>query len=322
MTTELAAEFWLSEYLTPWDTYAHGVKDVLLHQHTQFQEVWIIETGFGDKALILDGKWQSCTADEFIYHETLVHPAIALAHRHLAAINQTPRSVLVLGGAEGATIREVLRWRTIEQVVMVDIDGELVSACQQYLPEMHQNSFDDPRVQVVIEDALQFLDRTPQQWDVIVSDLTDPIESGPAYPLFTLEHYQQIRHALAPTGVFALQAGSLILSELPIHACLSRTVRSVFPHVHTCSCFAPSYGFPLAFLLASPLPFDTQPDPVESDRLFAQHLTSNLRLIDGMGLLGALQMPLYLREAIAAETQIYTMVQPPKIMGRGQKQND
>ena len=74
-----------------------------------------------------------------------------------------PRKVLVLGGGEGATIREILRWKSVEQVMMVDIDGEVVEACRQHLPEMHQNAFDDPRTQLVIGDALLVLDNMEQQ---------------------------------------------------------------------------------------------------------------------------------------------------------------
>ena len=72
----LRADFWLTEYITPWDIYSHGVTRVLLHKQTPYQEIYVVETGSYGKALILDGKWQSCTQDEFLYHEALVHPAM------------------------------------------------------------------------------------------------------------------------------------------------------------------------------------------------------------------------------------------------------
>ena len=93
----------------------------------QFQNVAIIDTEKFGKMLVLDGDTQSAQHDEYIYHEALVHPALSL-HRN-------PRHVLVIGGGEGATIREVLRHPTVERVIMIDIDGELVEQCKLLLPE-------------------------------------------------------------------------------------------------------------------------------------------------------------------------------------------
>ena len=93
--------FWLNEQNGPWDVYGHGVRRVLAHQVTPFQEMLIVESGSYGRALVLDGKWQSSEGDEFLYHEPLVHPPM-LHHGN-------PRRVLVLGGGEGATLREVLR---------------------------------------------------------------------------------------------------------------------------------------------------------------------------------------------------------------------
>ena len=129
---EVRADVWISEYITPWDIYQHGVNRILASKRTNFQEMQIVETGAYGKALVLDGKWQSCTGDEFLYHEPLVHPAM-IAHGN-------PKRVLILGGGEGATAREVLRWKCVERAVMVDIDGEVVAACREHLPEMHQGA--------------------------------------------------------------------------------------------------------------------------------------------------------------------------------------
>jgi spermidine synthase len=305
----LKADFWLSEYITPWDLYAHGVTKILAHCTTPYQEMYVVETGAYGKALVLDGKWQSCTGDEYLYHEGLVHPAM-ISYGN-------PRQVLILGGGEGATVREVLRWQTVERVVMVDIDGEVVEACRRYLPEMHQNAWDDPRVKIVIADALAFIRDTQHQWDVIISDLTDPIESGPAFQLFTQEHYQQVQAALAPDGFLALQAGPTAPAEMHLHTRLVNTVKTVFPHVQSYLCHAMSFGSPLGFILASSQPFSTQPDPNVTDQLLMQKTTGGLRLVDGETLLGMLQTPKHIKDAIARETEIYTLAAPPKPMGKG-----
>lgn len=309
----LNADFWLSEYITPWDLYAHGITRLLAHCKTPFQEMYVVETGAYGKALILDGKWQSCTGDEFLYHEGLVHPAM-IAHG-------APRTVLVLGGAEGATVREVLRWKTVERVMMVDIDGEVVVACRDHLPEMHQNAFDDPRLTVEIADALDVVATTTETWDVIISDLTDPIESGPAFALFTQEHYQQLHNILAPNGFLALQAGPTAPAEQHLHTRLMKTVGSVFAQAQSYLCHAMSFGSPLGFILASPQPFSTRPDPNAVDRLLATSTTDDLRLVDGETLLGMLQTPKHLREAIAQETHLYTLKTPPHPIGKGSMPN-
>ncbi|MGJ3249711.1 MAG: methyltransferase domain-containing protein [Elainellaceae cyanobacterium] len=306
---DVRADFWLSEYITPWDLYAHGIIRILAHRQTPYQDMYVVETGAYGKALVLDGKWQSCTGDEFLYHEGLVHPAM-IFHGH-------PRTVLVLGGGEGATVREVLRWHTVEQVVMVDIDGEVVEACRQHLPEMHQNAFDDPRVEVMIGDALDFIETTQTRWDVIISDLTDPIESGPAFQLFTKEHYQHIQKVLAPDGFLALQAGPTAPAEMHLHTRLANTVRQVFAQAQSYLCHAMSFGSPLGFILASPHEFSTRPDPDAIDRLLADQTTGEFRLMDGATLLGMMQTPKHIQDAIATETQIYTLENPPQPMGRG-----
>jgi spermidine synthase len=303
------ADLWLSEYHTPWDIYAHGLKRVLAYRQTPFQEMYVVETGAYGKGLVLDGKWQSTTGDEFLYHEPLVHPA--------CCFQGGPRQVLILGGGEGATVREALRWNTVEKVVMVDIDGDMVEACKEYLPEMHQGVFDDPRMELVIGDALDFLDQTTTAWDVVISDLTDPIEEGPAFPLFTQEHFQQVQKVLAPGGFYIIQGGSLVPPELSIHARTVNTLKTVFSQVHPAFCYAPTYGVSLGLIISSMQPFNTRPDPDQIDRLLAEKTTGGFRMFDGTAFLGMLQLPLYIREAIAQETEIYTLKSPPKPIGKG-----
>jgi spermidine synthase len=87
--SKVNADLWVSEYITPWDMYVHGVTKVLAYKKTAYQEMYIVETGAYGKGLVLDGKWQSCTGDEFLYHEAFVHPAM-ICH-------SAPRNVLVLG---------------------------------------------------------------------------------------------------------------------------------------------------------------------------------------------------------------------------------
>lgn len=307
--SELKADLWVTEYITPWDIYVHGVTEILAYQKTAFQEMYIVQSGCYGKGLVLDGKWQSSTVDEFLYHEALVHPAL-IAH-------QTPKKVLVLGGGEGATIREVLRWKTVEKVKMVDIDGEVVEACKQYLPEMHGGAFDDNRTELVIGDALDVLDNTEEEWDVVISDLSDPIEEGPSFKLFTKEFFEKVNRVLAPNGKFVLQAGPVAAPYLATHGRLVNTVKTVFPHNLSYTTFVPTYGEPWSLSLSSHTAIDTRPEPTEIDDLLREKTVGELRLIDGITLLGLLQTPAYIRRAIAQYQEIFTLSEPPKFFGKG-----
>jgi spermidine synthase len=306
---DIQADMWLTEVITPWDMYMHGATKVLAYRKTQFQDMYIIESGSFGKALMLDGKWQSSERDEFLYHEGLVHPPLIL--------QGNPKKVLILGGAEGATIREVLRWTGVERIVMVDIDGEVVEACRELLPEMHQGAFDDPRVELIIDDAQKFIETTNEKWDAVISDLSDPIESGPAFALFTQEHYQQVSSILAPGGMFMLHSGPLFLTELYMHARLANTVKSVFTCTQSAMCYATSYGLPLSYIIAANHEFSATPDPTESDRILAEKTTGEFRMMDGRTLLGMLQVPLHIRKLVEAETEVYTLKNLPTPFGRG-----
>jgi spermidine synthase len=307
--TQLNAHIWITEYVSPYDVYHHGVTKVLASNITEFQSMAIVEIENIGKALVLDGKWQSCTWDEFLYHEPLVHPA---------CVNHgNPRKVLVLGAGEGATVREVLKWNTVEKVVMVDIDGEVVEECKKHLPEMHQGAFNDPRTEVVIGDALTYLDNSENEWDVIISDLSDPIEEGPSFMLFTKEYFEKCRRALKPDGYLAVQAGPLAPREMALHVRLVNTVKNVFPHVASYGSHTPSYCSTWGFILASEKDIITKPDPEKIDALLKEKTTGNFKMFDGTTLVNFMHPPKHIRDAIARETRVYTITDPPKFFGKG-----
>lgn len=299
----------MNNYILDWFStssfFCHNLTKMIMSGKTAYQKIQIVETECYGKCLILDNKLQSSTEDEFIYHESLVQPAM---------INHSsPRKVLILGGGEGATLREVLRWKKVEHLVMVDIDGEVVQACRQYLPEMHQGAFDDTRVEVIIDDALNFLKTTHVKWDIIISDLSEPILDGPSYPLFTQEYFQTISGVLNTDGFFVLQAGSVSPIAMEIYVRLVKTLNTVFRHTLPYTSVVSSFGEPWGYILASNQPCNPRPEPEQVDQLLAQNTTGGLRMIDGISLLGMLQLPAYIRQAIAQETTIYTLANPPNI---------
>jgi len=232
---------WFLDRSSPEDLVAYHKQEVLVSGKTGFQEYEIFVSRLWGKVLILDGRVQCAQKDEFIYHEALVHPAL-LAHPE-------PRRVLVVGGGEGATLREVLRHPGLERVVMVDIDRELVEVCRHWLPEFHQGAFADPRGELVYADGRAWLAAQGDgSFDVIILDLPEPLEEGPALGLFTREMYELVRSKLAPGGLAALQSGAAgpwcrLLPDL------HRTLRAVFPKVAVYTAYIPSfmdlYGFHL-----------------------------------------------------------------------------
>jgi spermidine synthase len=310
---ELRADLWLNESLSPWDVYSHGITRVLVHKQTPFQDMLVVETGLYGKGLILDGKWQSSLGDEFLYHESLVHPAM-IAHGD-------PRRVLVLGGGEGATLREIYRWKNVERAVMVEIDGDVVEACRQYLPEMSQGAFEDPRTELIVGDAVRYLCECKEKFDVVISDLSDPIEDGPSFQLFTKEYFEKAKSVLTEGGTFILQSGAFTPVATRQHARLYRTQKAVFANVLSVSQHVPMYAGLWSNTLGSDRPMTNDPDPAAIDRLLADKTGGGFRLIDGAYLRAMLQTPLYMRRAIEAETGVYTLDAPLKFFGHGNAGN-
>src|SRR5205814_1016503 len=128
------------------------------------------------------------------YHECLVQPAMAL-HPH-------PRDILILGGGEGATVREILRHPRVRRVTMVDIDGEVVEFCRTYLARWHQGAFDHAKMRLVIKDAQKFITQTKEKFDIIISDLPTPMKAqDPIAGLYTLAFYRRLATRLNPGGL-------------------------------------------------------------------------------------------------------------------------
>lgn len=159
-------------------------------------DVLIADSPAYQRMLFLDGELQSAAADEHIYHETLVHPAMALAAAR--------RRVLVVGGGEGATVREVNRWSGVERVDWVDYDGELVQLCQLYLA-WAPDVLSHPRVNYMAADIRDAWSQLATEYDVIILDLPDP--DGDTGYLYSDEFWADIKGRLAPGGRLVTHCG-------------------------------------------------------------------------------------------------------------------
>lgn len=201
MLNKFKSRVWFIDRDTENRFICHKLKRYILSTKTRFQKVELVESkGFG-RVVILDNKIQSAEKDEFIYHEALVHPSMIL--------HPMPEKVLILGGGEGATLREVLKHPTVKQVVMIDIDGEFVNLCKKYLSVWHMNSFDDPRVQLIIEDAMNYIKKANTKYDVVIADISDPVENGPAVLIYTQRFYSLVKKTLKKDGIFVTHAADV-----------------------------------------------------------------------------------------------------------------
>ncbi|MEK7777912.1 MAG: polyamine aminopropyltransferase [Chloroflexota bacterium] len=294
---------WYYEYITANLFLASHLSRIIYVGQTRYQRVEIIETVPFGRCLVLDGRTQSSEADEFIYHEALAHPGLTCL--------PNPRSVFIAGGGEGATLREVLSHRTVEQVVMVDLDQEVVQLCQQYLPNHHQGAFHDPRLTLVYDDAARYLETHPEQYDLLVVDIPDPLEGGPAYLMYTREFYRLARQRLNPGGVMVAHAGPC--SPINYHegfTAIHSTVRSIFPTVAPYRAYVPSFGSEWGFLLAGENVEPAALIPQEIDARLAARVTRPLRFYDGITHRSMFALPKYLREALAKEERLITRENP------------
>lgn len=289
---------WFAEGLTPNEFHCHRVKRILHSVRTRYQECVLADTHSFGRCLVLDGETQSTQLDEFIYHEALVHPAMA--------VHPGPRRVLILGGGEGATAREVLRHRAVELVVMADIDPEVLRFAQRHLGSWHRGSFEHPKLRLLVEDARAIIEKGEGTFDVILSDLPSAIRGGPAYTLYTEEFYRKLRARLAPSGVFALQAGSGQILQLRFHAALNNTLRRAFPVVRPYYVYIPGFDVPWAFAVCAlrgredPLRFGA----AEIDKRLRGRGARGLRFLDGDAFEGLFRVPRYLRRALARERRV------------------
>jgi len=219
------------------------VKNIIVTAKTKYQEVVIADLVDYGRSLILDNYVQSSEADEYIYHEALVHPAM-ITH-------PKPEKVLIIGGGEGATLREVLKHNTVKKAVMVDIDGEVVEFARRYLGFMHRNSFDDPRAEVVIMDGKKYVSNVgDNEFDVVIMDLTDPYSSEIARSLYDVEFFKQVYRILKEDGIVVTQAGNSFFFW-DTYKWVRDNVKKVFPIIVEYEEWIPVFGYACNFIIGS-----------------------------------------------------------------------
>ena len=292
---------WFIEWDTRYDGHLRAIKKVLYQGRSRYQEIEVIEFHDLGKALIIDGLTQSSMYDEHIYHEALVHPAMIL--------HGSPEKILIIGGGEGATLREVLKHRSVKEVHMVDLDEEVIKLSKKYLPEMSSGSFDDPRVKLIIDDGRKFIEDKVDEYDVIILDLVDPIKNTQAVFLYTVEFYEKIKKSLRENGVIVTQATSP--SSTPdVYSVIYNTIRHVFRFSRPYSIYMKSFDDLWGFVVASDKLDIGKLSPEDINKRIKDCVFQPLRFYDRETHIWMFTLPKNIREKLSSGNKISTDKEP------------
>jgi spermidine synthase len=267
---------------------------VLLEKRGDAQDVLVFENPVFGRALVINGVVQTTERDEFIYHEMLAHVPL-FAHSQ-------PKRVLIVGGGDGGTLKEVLKHRCVEQVTLVDIDAAVIDASREYLPSVNGGAFADARTSIVIGDGFTFVRETVEMFDVVLIDSTDP--RGPAWRLFTTAFYVRCTERLRRGGILVTQSGVPFFQPDELKLVTSRLTR-VCRDVSAYTAAVPSYyGGSMAFAWASADPALRTPalEQLES-RFVAAEIATRYYAPDVH--LAAFALPRFVRALVAEQGHSY-----------------
>lgn len=196
------------------------LKQRLFSEKSDFQKVEVVETQEHGMLLAHDGMIMVTEKDEFVYHDMITHVPM---YTH-----PNPQNVLVIGGGDGGTVREVLKHPSVKKVTMVEIDGMVVDVSKKFIPQT-SSELENPKVKLLIQDGVQFMKESTEQFDVIIVDSSEPI--GPATPLFNVDFYKDIDSRLTNNGIVVSQ-GESPYYDMKMQKVLVNILAEVFPKVH------------------------------------------------------------------------------------------
>ncbi|MFN4244754.1 MAG: polyamine aminopropyltransferase [Brevinematia bacterium] len=213
------------------ENHVYRVKNILFSGRSEYQEIKVVEfEGFG-LALTLDGVVQYTEKEEFVYHETLAHIPLFT--------HPSPKNVLIIGGGDCGVAREVLKHKSVESVVLVDIDRMVTEVSRKYFYHLYKDAFEDARLKIIHDDGLKFVkDYKGSLFDVVLIDLTDPV--GPAKPLFEEPFYRMVYSVLSEDGIMAAQTESIWYHQDTIVS-VQKALKNVFPIVDLAYFVTPVY---------------------------------------------------------------------------------
>lgn len=254
---------------------------------SQHQAIEVHDTAAFGRLYRLDRHFMASEADEFVYHENLVHFA-AIAH-------PGPRRALIVGGGDGGSAKELLKHPSLEAITLCEIDAAVIELSRRHLVSVHRGALDDPRVTVRIADGLAYLRAGGESYDLIVLDLTDP--GGPSLPLYTAEFYRACARHLAPGGAMTLHVASPVAHPERVTDGLAQ-LQAAFPRVVPYLASIPLYGGLWMMACAST---DLEPaalSPADVDQRLSARGISDLRYYNGDVHRAALALPNFVREQL------------------------
>jgi len=291
-------DFYLLEHLN--EDFGFWVRSSgrLAHAKSDFQDVEVIQTGFG-KTLRIDDYFMTSDKDEFFYHENMIHPA-GISHA-------APKRALVIGGGDGGAAEEYLKYPTMEEVVMAEIDEVVVDFCKEQLPDVHRGAFDDPRLKVLITDGKKYVEECQEQFDLMMLDLTDPF--GPAEALYRVDFLKHCKRILGPDGVLSMHLGSPVTRPNVFHRVYS-SLSSVFSIVRPYLVYVPLYGAIWGMATASDKTDPLLLDPKSVEDRLKDRAISHLQYYNGDTHRGVFGLPNYVKSIIGQPARPITAEDP------------
>ena len=254
-----------------------------------FQAIEVHDTVPFGRLFRLDGHFMTSEKDEFFYHENLVHLA--------AVTHPKPVRALIVGGGDGGSAEELLKYSSIESVTLAEIDAAVVDISRKYLGAVHRGAFDDPRLTLEIGDGFEFVRTGAGRYDLIVLDLTDP--GGPSEALYTPDFYRACAARLDDGGAMTLHIASPIAHPERIRATMA-ALRLAFPLVTPYLTSIPLYGGLWMMACASATLDPATLTAADVDRRIVARGLSELRYYNGDMHRAALALPNFIRELVAA----------------------
>ena len=261
-------ELWHEEKSAEGEINVVKIDKIIVEKETEFQDVLVCETPVYGRVLFLDNEVQSAQADEFIYHESLIHPVMVM--------HQKPESILIMGAGEGATARELFKHNTVKEITAVDIDKDMMDITKNYLEHWHQGAINDSRYSLLIQDARKYVENTDKKFDIIISDLTDPLEDSQVGRLYTKEFYQIMKTKMNTGGFFVAQANTIDPEKMKTHSSIVKTLKEVFKNVRSYCAYVESFKSMWAFIIAS----DNEIEAKDIDKILESRNVSGLKFYD------------------------------------------
>ncbi len=278
----------LTEYLT--DDSGFFVRSLREFERfqTPYQTVEVHDTKTFGKLFRLDGHLMTSEKDEFFYHENLVHVA-AITH-------PAPKTALIIGGGDGGSAEELLKYQTIKSVTLVEIDLAVLDIARKYFAEVHHGALLDPRLTVKVEDGLAFVRGATDTYDLIVLDLTDP--GGASEPLYGAEFYRTCAARLNPTGAMTLHIASPVAHPERVRAAIAN-LRAVFSVVIPYLVSIPLYGGLWMMACVAPTLNPAYLTPLEANRRIATRGIRDLQYYNGEVHRACMALPNFVRDLVA-----------------------